>query len=74
MEDDDEQEGQTFFLNVQESSGAIQIGEELYSKECLTYWDSQLKYNDRKRWKGPGKCWCDRELKEQQSCEICEQR
>ena len=74
LEDEDEQEGQTFFLNVQESPGAIKIGDELYPKECLDYWDNQLKYNDRKKWKGPGKCWCDKELEDQQSCTICEQR
>ena len=49
LEEEDDQEGQTFFLNVQESPGAIKIGDELYPKECLNYWNNQLRHNDHKK-------------------------
>ena len=51
LEDEDDatnDDGQTFFLNIQESQGAIKIGENLYPKECIEYWNQQMQNNDNK--------------------------
>ena len=77
LEDENEEninDGQTFFLNIQESQGAVKIGKNLYSKECIEYWTQQMQNNENEIWKGPGKCWCDQKLNKNQSCDICEQR
>ena len=51
LEDEDDatnDDGQTFFLNIQESQKAIKIRENLYPKECIEYWNQQMQNKDNK--------------------------
>ncbi|GES82982.1 enzymatic polyprotein, putative [Rhizophagus clarus] len=47
---------------------------DVYPNECLQYWIKKFRSNDQKQWKGPGKCWCEKKLKEQQQCKVCYKR
>ena len=73
LEEEEEDNGQPFFLNVQVAPGGIQIDNKIYPSECLNYWEQQFQQNAHKTWKGPGKCWCDHTLKEKQKCSECEE-
>ena len=73
LEDEDESESQPLFVNLQESPGGIHINERTYSRPCINYWNEQFK-NPSRTYQGPGRCWCDKKLNDQQSCTICQQR
>ncbi|GBC05841.1 hypothetical protein RclHR1_06470004 [Rhizophagus clarus] len=72
--EDENVESQTFFFNVQQTSNITQIEGDVYPNECLQYWIKKFRSNDQKQWKGPGKCWCEKKLKEQQQCKVCYKR